>query len=464
VRVYVGSARFGDPQRLGHVDMLTAVRSPGSTLKPFLYGLALDQHLIHSESLLVDAPRQLRGYRPGNFGGSFEGPVAASEALRRSLNVPAVDLLERIGPRAFAASLEHAGLPLALPAGAEPNLSLILGGSGARLEDLLGAWRAIAGSGLAIRPRLRLDDPIEERRLLSPGAAWIVRRMLSSDPFSGGSERLFVPDGASTLAWKTGTSYGFRDAWALGLRGELVIGVWIGRPDGTPMPGEYGALTALPLLVQVGQSLPGHSVLPAKPANVTALEICWPLGQAPDPSAPELCHQRRTAWTLDGIVPTTLPDLDEQRWQAAVVRYRIDPASGLRRHANCSRPDLQTRQLARWPLRATPWLAAELRRLSQPPPLAADCPPDQLAPPLLIVRGIESDSTLRSSAGPGEPINLELSVLGNSSTTWWLLNQQLIGTSEAALPLRLRLEQVGDYELVALAADGRHRRVAFRMR
>lgn len=464
VRVYVGSARFGDPQRLGHVDMPRAVRSPGSTLKPFLYGLAIDQHLIHSESLLIDAPRQLRGYRPGNFGGSFEGPVAASEALRRSLNVPAVDLLERIGPRHFAATLEHAGLPLILPAGAEPNLSLILGGAGVRLEDLLGAWRAIAGSGLSIRPRLRLDDPVEERRLLSPGAAWIVRRMLTSDPFSAGSERLFVPDGASALAWKTGTSYGFRDAWALGLRGDLVIGVWIGRPDGTPMPGEYGALTALPLLVQISQSLPGQSAPPTRPANVNLIEICWPLGQAPDPDASGLCHQRRQAWILDGIVPATLPDLDEQRWQAAVVRYWIDPASGKRRHAGCSRPDLQARELARWPLRATPWLAAELRRLTQAPELAKDCPPDQLAPPLLIVRGVDADSTLRSSQGAGEPVHLELTVLGNAGTTWWLLNRQLIGTSAGPQPLRLRLEKVGDYELIALADDGRYRSVPFRLR
>ncbi len=464
VRVYVGSARFGDPQRLGHVDMLTALRSPGSTLKPFLYGLAIDQHLIHSESLLVDAPRQLRGYRPGNFGGAFEGPVSASHALRRSLNVPAVDLLERVGSRRFAASLDHAGLPLMLPSGAEPNLSLILGGAGTRLEDMVGAYRALAGSGRSIRPRLAPTDPVVERHLLSPGAAWIVRRMLTSDPFSAGSEALFVPDGSARLAWKTGTSYGFRDAWALGLRGELVIGVWIGRPDGTPMPGEYGALTALPLLVQVSESLPGSRQLPARPATVQRTEICWPLGQVPDPDVPELCHQRRQAWTLDGVVPATLPDLDQQRWQASVVRYWIDPASGLRRHASCSRPQLQPRQIARWPLRAAPWLSAELRRLSQLPELADDCPPDQLAPPLLIVRGIEADSTLRSSQGPGEPVNLELSVLGNSDTTWWLLDGRLIGTSEASRPLHLRLDQVGDHELVALAGDGRHRRVGFRMR
>jgi penicillin-binding protein 1C len=130
VRGWVGSADISDDSRFGHIDMVSAVRSPGSVLKPFVYGMALDDGLIHPASLLQDVPRRFSDYRPGNFDSGFHGPVSASEALVRSLNLPAVQVLEAYGPKRFAATLRNAGLPLILPAGAEPNLSLILGGTG----------------------------------------------------------------------------------------------------------------------------------------------------------------------------------------------------------------------------------------------------------------------------------------------------------------------------------------------
>lgn len=134
VRGWVGSADITDDSRFGHIDMVSAVRSPGSVLKPFIYAMAMDEGLIHPASLLQDVPRRFSDYRPGNFDSGFHGPVSASEALVRSLNLPAVQVLEAYGPKRFAANLRNAGLPLTLPAGAEPNLSLILGGAGARLE------------------------------------------------------------------------------------------------------------------------------------------------------------------------------------------------------------------------------------------------------------------------------------------------------------------------------------------
>src|SRR5690606_7856708 len=148
-RAYLGTAAFGDAARLGHVDMVRAWRSPGSTLKPFVYGMALDDGLVHSQSLLVDAPQSFGGYRPGNFDAAFNGPVAVADALRLSLNVPAVDLLDRVGAARFAARLDHAGIGLRFPRGARPNLSLVLGGTGARLEDLVGAHAALSRGGIA---------------------------------------------------------------------------------------------------------------------------------------------------------------------------------------------------------------------------------------------------------------------------------------------------------------------------
>ncbi|KAB8313831.1 penicillin-binding protein 1C, partial [Tolypothrix campylonemoides VB511288] len=309
-RAYVGSVAFADAARLGHVDMVRAWRSPGSTLKPFLYGLALDDGLIHSESLLVDAPQSFGGYRPGNFDAAFNGPVSAADALRLSLNVPAVDLLDRIGPARFDARLAHAGIRLRWPKGAAPNLAMILGGTGARLEDLVGAFAALHRDGVAGRVRYVPDAPRQDRRLLSPGAAWIVREVLAAHPRPGTADA-FDPRGRARVAWKTGTSYGFRDAWALGGTRAWTVGVWVGRPDGTPLPGQYGAVTALPLLFEVVDSLPSRRAdvaSPPRPRSVREVDVCWPSGLPADAQSPALCQRRRTAWALDDAVPPTAPE------------------------------------------------------------------------------------------------------------------------------------------------------------
>ena len=234
IKAYAGSADFSDDSRYAHVDMVRGVRSPGSTLKPFLYAQALDEGLIHSESLLIDAPLSFGGYAPGNFQAAFSGPISVAQALQRSLNVPAVDLLDRVGPVSFASVMLAGGVRLRLPAGAEPNLSLILGGGGTTLEELVGAYRALARGGLSGRPRLRPEQPRVESRMMSAGAAWIVRDILES---GGHPDRPFYESGnqGRRLAWKTGTSFGFRDAWSVGVTDRWTIGVWVGRPDGTPI-------------------------------------------------------------------------------------------------------------------------------------------------------------------------------------------------------------------------------------
>ncbi|HAN8179263.1 TPA: penicillin-binding protein 1C, partial [Escherichia coli] len=160
VRGWVGSVDLNDDSRFGHVDMVNSIRSPGSVLKPFVYGLALDEGLIHPASLLQDVPRRTGDYRPGNFDSGFHGPISMSEALVRSLNLPAVQVLEAYGPKRFAAKLRNVGLPLYLPNGAAPNLSLILGGAGAKLEDMAAAYTAFARHGKAGKLRLQPDDPL----------------------------------------------------------------------------------------------------------------------------------------------------------------------------------------------------------------------------------------------------------------------------------------------------------------
>ena len=247
----LSSGAWADPQRAGSLDLTQAVRSPGSALKPFIYGLAFQDGLAAPDSVLGDLPRQFGPYAPENFDRGFAGTITAGEALRRSLNLPAVALLERVGPVRFMASLKSVGVRLVLPAGADPSLPLALGGVGISLRHLTGLYAALATDGHFAPLRLlatppSLSPPIAHR-LLNAAAAHAVANVLTH-PVPGG--------GPTGLAWKTGTSWGGRDAWALGFDARHVVGVWIGRPDGTPQPGASGLALALPLLARVFDLLP----------------------------------------------------------------------------------------------------------------------------------------------------------------------------------------------------------------
>lgn len=465
---YVGSVAFGDRERQGHVDMVRAWRSPGSTLKPFLYGLALDDGLIHSASLLVDAPQSFGDYRPGNFDQAFNGPVSVADALRLSLNVPAVDLLDRVGPRRFDARLANAGIRLKWPSGAEPNLAMILGGTGARLEDLVGAYSALQRDGVAGRIRYDRASPRIERRLMSPGAAWIVRDILESNPRPGSVADTFDPGGRPRVAWKTGTSYGFRDAWALGSTRRYTVGVWVGRPDGTPLPGQYGAITALPLLFQVVDSLPGKrgdAIGRAPPRNVRQQTICWPLGLPPDPQSPQLCRTRHEAWTLDGSLPPTFAERDARLWNPGRERFEVDARTGERLSAECRESHVrEAREVARWPALASPWLSVDARRAARLPPLAADCQPDgRDAAEELRIEGVQDRATLSAPSSSRNPVRLSIRALGSEARIRWLLDGRLVGETAGDGAFALTLDQPGEHGLTALADTGAWSRVEFRV-
>ncbi|HKS14576.1 MAG TPA: peptidoglycan glycosyltransferase PbpC [Pseudomonas sp.] len=466
VRAYLGSVDLGDERRFGHVDMISALRSPGSTLKPFLYGMALDDGLIHSESLLQDVPRRYGDYRPGNFSMGFSGPVSASSALALSLNLPAVQLLEAYGPKRFAAALRSAGVPLILPPLAEPNLSLILGGAGSRLEDLVGGYAALARDGHSARIRLQPQDPLVERRLLSPGSAWIIRRILAGqarpdrDPTAELVQR-------PQLAWKTGTSYGFRDAWSIGVGPRYLIGVWIGRPDGTPVPGQFGLASAAPLMLQVHDLLSNRDrqrgvavPVTAVPGSVGVAAICWPLGQPMNRQDPN-CRRQRFAWTLDGTTPPTLQAADQPLGLGLREKVWVD-ARGLRVDESC--PGAQLREVALWPAPLEPWLPRQERRAARLPAADPACPPRMpaTAPPLSIV-GIRSGDQLRRPATSTEPLQLQVSALGGAGRRWWFINGQPLGETLGQQRLVVHFEHVGRIELSALDESGETARVEFQV-
>ncbi len=245
----VGSAGFsGGDHRQGFVDMTQAKRSPGSTLKPLVYGLSFDQGLVHPETLITDAPVRFGTYAPQNFDGRFRGELRVREALAQSLNLPVVLLTDEIGPANLMAAMRKAGAAPEVPGGVA-GLAVALGGVGLSLEELVQLYAVIPQGGLAQGLRWREGEKVSpKQRVLSRSAAWHLGDVLSG---------IAPPNGASRngLAYKTGTSYGHRDTWAIGFDGQHVAGVWIGRPDGTPVPGAFGAAVAAPVLFEVFQRI-----------------------------------------------------------------------------------------------------------------------------------------------------------------------------------------------------------------
>ena len=240
----VGSPDYFDDRRAGQVDMTRAVRSPGSTLKPFIYGLAFEDGFVHPESLIDDRPIRFGSYAPENFDMTFQGTVPVRKALQLSLNVPAIALLDRVGPSRLSSRLKQAGVSLVLPKDEAPGLAMGLGGVGVTLQDLAQLYSGLArlGSTRPLREIVKATEASRDSlRLMDQAAAWQVGNVLIGTP---------PPENGvhNRIAFKTGTSYGYRDAWSIGFDGRITIGVWVGRPDGAPVPGLVGRTAAAPIL------------------------------------------------------------------------------------------------------------------------------------------------------------------------------------------------------------------------
>lgn len=300
VIAYQGSVDFLDRSRYSHIDMALATRSPGSTLKPFIYGLALEHGLIHSKSLLSDVPTTFNGYKPSNFDNRFRGPITASYALRLSLNVPVVQLLNRLSPSAFDEALKQAGVQLHHP---QPNLAIGLGGTGTQLAELVKLYRSLANQGkVSSLTYLGAEPEGMSHQLLSPAASWLVWHMLTEIPPPDRTTR----KSRRKIAWKSGTSYGFRDTWAIGVSPDHTVGVWIGRPDGSPLVGHMGASLAGPALFDVFDFLPEDKHELLQPEGVEAKTICWPGGMSQQSTPKEKCERTFEALTLEGKTPPTM--------------------------------------------------------------------------------------------------------------------------------------------------------------
>ena len=257
VVVSVGSS--GLDAKGGWIDLTGAVRSPGSLLKPFIYALAFEDGVLGPDTLIDDMPRGFGGYRPENFDRAFRGEVRVREALQHSLNVPAVATLEKVGVDRFSAALKAAGATIFQRKSAkdEASLALALGGAGVTMRDVAALYAGLANRG-AVRPMTFLRGAgaaSADAQLFSAETADRINAILRGAPSLSGRAPAALSAAAPVIAYKTGTSYGYRDAWAAGHANGLTIVVWAGRADGAPRPGETGRKAAAPLLFALMDAL-----------------------------------------------------------------------------------------------------------------------------------------------------------------------------------------------------------------
>ncbi len=347
--------------------------------------------------------------------------------------------MEQLTPGKFYADMQSAGAGLTLPAGARANLSIALGGVGSNLESLVRLYSALGNQGSTLTPNYLLQDAFQSKPLLSTEAAWIIRQMLKQDN--------------THLAIKTGTSYSHRDAWAIGISDYYTLGVWVGKPDGTPMVGHYGNFTAVPLLKSAARYLLplGGQKAHAKPENVDLKPICWPHGQ----HKTARCDEEKTAWLIDEIAPHTLMSTLEQSAlnMSSQQSYLRAVDSGLRVALGCVEQSESIKVFV-WPAPLQQWIKPEFRNQSRIPKLDARCEiSDGLRlPEPVTINGIEQGQRIKYHSSTDQTPVLNLTAIGGQPDWYWFLNGELIASESHQLTLEL--QEKGRYQLTLLDQAG----------
>ena len=443
VLAQVGSANFGDKGINGQVDGTRSARSPGSTLKPFVYALAMEQGIIHPLSVLADAPRSFGEYNPENFDRDFLGPLRAGDALARSRNVPAVSLAAQLSHPNLYEFLRHAEVRLAQPE-SHYGLALPLGGAEVSMQDLVRLYAALANNG-EMRPlRRTAHDPISRRglQILSPEASFLTLQMLGSVP----RPEMNCADatGAAPVYWKTGTSHGFRDAWSIGIFDHYVLAVWIGNFDGRANGAFVGRTAAAPLFFQIIDSLRANWPEPDKtlqaPPNLKRVKFCSVSGDLPGAHCTDLVE----GWFIPGISPIKTCEVHRE--------VLVDAATGLRLATDDGTHKIRRETYEFWP--------NDLLRLFEHAGVARRSPPPFLPGTAVVARSgnsprivspLPNREILFASA---TTIPLRAKADADAHDVYWFAGKTFLGKCNAAEMLFWK-STPGDYELIALDDHGR---------
>ncbi len=438
VKALIGSADYHDEGIAGQVNGALAKRSPGSTLKPFIYGLALDQGVLHPLSLLRDAPTAFGTFSPENFDGRFTGPVSAQDALIRSRNIPAVSVAARLAGPDLYDFLKLAGVAR-LQSKEHYGLALVLGGGEVTMEELAQLYAMLANGGV-LRPlnyltqKVKPAQPAQGTRLLSEEAAYLVVDMLRRMPRPD-TELPARPD----IAWKTGTSWGFRDAWTAGVFGRFVLVVWVGNFDGAGNHALTGIDAAAPLFLRMVDAIRAEKLDPGElaaiqPPNLRRVQVCAASGDLAD----EHCKARAETWFIAGKSPIRRSTLHRTVW--------VDTRTG---KAHCGPgPHRQAKVFEYWPSNLRHLFSQAGLPRKAPPPLP-DCAQEGMAPQ--IVSPLRSDRYAIRINKP-QPILLRADADSGVEKLFWFVDDAWAGQSapgenlawQPPVPRRYRIRVVDE--------------------
>jgi len=445
VRAMVGSANFFAGDISGQVNGVMAKRSPGSALKPFIYALALDQGLIHPLSILKDASTNYGGFSPENFDGRFAGPLTATEALTRSRNIPAVTLASRLSEPSFYQLLRAAGISK-LASEQHYGLSLALGGGEVTMEELTMLYAMLANRGVLMPLRYESSTAASNGpRLLSEEAAFVTLDMLASAPRPDGNQ--WSRSGSTSVAWKTGTSWGFRDAWTVGVFGHYVLAVWVGNFDGSSNPAFVGAEAAAPLYFRIVDALTAREARmrdwqTTLPARLVRVDVCSASGDLPNRE----CPQTTSTWYIPGVSPIKISDVHRRVWLHKQTGAALCPPFDAR--------SAQSEVFEFWPSDIAQLFAQAGMPRRKPP--VVDCANAALGKPPRITSPVAHVTYALSQHIEGrDVVPLIANADSDARRVYWFADETYLGSSKASEPLSWRAERAGRYLLRAVDDQGR---------
>ncbi len=429
VKGYVGSADYFSDSIQGQVNGLRGRRSPGSALKPFIYAMAIDQGLIHPQTMLKDTAIRISAYNPENFDRDFLGPIDATSALVRSRNVPAIEVANLLAPPGLYGFLQRAGIRN-LRGENFYGLALALGGVEVSMEEMAGLYAMVANGGV-LKPLVTTVTPPPANRpavrMLSPEASYVVLEMLRNNPRPSADFSLSQVPGCAAIPWKTGTSYGYRDAWAIGIVGPYVLGVWIGNFDGAPNANFVGRDAAGPLFFAIADALAARGPIPESivhgPLNLKKIRVCALSGQLPGP----YCDHFKDTWFIPGKSPITTC-----RIHRAIA---IDPRSGMRACPGGGGPAVN-RVFEFWPsdlLRL--FRAAGVAPGASPPPIDADCAKVAAGGAAPLISSPGRGIVYSAARGGRTEISFAAVTDADSRMVYWFVDDELVGTARRGEPL-----------------------------
>jgi penicillin-binding protein 1C len=422
----VGNLDFDDAKHGGQIAMFDRARSPGSTLKPFLYALAIDRGLALPEYLVADVPSQYGTYRPRNFDGDYVGLVTLKDALSKSLNLPFVDLLAQLGVEQFVGELARMGVSPARAVPGQYGLSLIAGGIELTPLELAGMYATLAEDGLYRPLRTTVGEPVGVGQpAFGAGAAFLTKQTLALKDRPDFPQRRDVSGVPAEIHWKTGTSFGFRDAWAIGSGPAYTTVVWTGNPDDKPSADLIGSEAAGPMLFDVLEGVANHAkahAITTPPEDLVEVEVCAYSGHVPT----EACDHRIKVLAPMHAVPTA-PCPYHQAFDVDVATQKaVLPA--------CRLPGVEyaRKSFIVLPSAVKAWLEARERALPDMPVFADGCVAETGgAPPTIVTPGEGQIVTLI----PGMPTKAQAVPLAASTRAAqlsWFVDGALVATAPAS--------------------------------